>query len=230
MKKILGVLVLVLALGTVGCGKSTVKNTDNDTSNSKVEDKVKVKEEVDNSINKVSSLIDEKKYDEAKALIEQLNSKELEEAQKANINKLKGRIDSELAETEKEKEKNKEKKVSKKEEYRAKLDKIQLELKALDEKDASGKTLYMREAANERYKRWDAALNEIYGVLKGQLSASDMKKLQSEEIKWISNRDAKAKEESSSMKGGTMESVIYMNSMANTTENRCYELVEKYMQ
>lgn len=228
MKKILGVLVLVLALSIVGCGSSTVKNTNNDTSKSKVENKVKVKEEVDNSINKVSSLIDEKKYGEAKALIEQLSSKELDETQKANINKLKGRIDSELAET--EKEKNKEKKVSKKEEYRVKLDKIQLELKALDEKDASGTTLYMREAANERYKRWDDALNEIYGVLKGQLSASDMKKLQSEEIKWISNRDAKAKEESSSMKGGTMEPVIYMNSMANTTKNRCYELVEKYMQ
>ena len=56
-----------------------------------------------------------------------------------------------------------------------------------------------------------------------------MKKLQSEEIQWISNRDAKAKEASSEMKGGTMEPVIYVNSLADTTKQRCYELVEKYM-
>lgn len=56
-----------------------------------------------------------------------------------------------------------------------------------------------------------------------------MKKLQSEEIQWISSRDAKAKKASSEMKGGTMEPVIYTNSLADTTKNRCYELVEKYM-
>ena len=117
---------------------------------------------------------------------------------------------------------------SKKQEYKTKLDNIEISLESLKEKDA-GTTLEMREAASERFKQWDAALNEIYNVLKGQLSPSDMKKLQSEEIQWISNRDAKAKKESLEMKGGTMEPLIYTSSLQDTTKKRCYELVEKYM-
>ncbi|MFT5873249.1 MAG: hypothetical protein ACI8WT_002193 [Clostridium sp.] len=88
----------------------------------------------------------------------------------------------------------------------------------------------MKVVADERYKSWDAALNEIYNVLKEQLSSSDMKNLQSEEIQWISDRDATAKEDSSVMKGGTMEPVLYIGSLADTTKKRCYELIEKYMQ
>ena len=120
------------------------------------------------------------------------------------------------------------KEVSKKQEYKTKLDNIEIRLKSLKEKDG-GTTLDMREAASERLKQWDAALNEIYYVLKGQLSSSDMKKLQSEEIQWISNRDAKAKKESLEMKGGTMEPLIYTSSLQDATKKRCYELVEKYM-
>lgn len=120
------------------------------------------------------------------------------------------------------------KEESKKQEYKAKLDNIEIGLKSLKEKEG-GTTLDMREAAGERYKQWDAALNEIYNVLKGQLSSSDMKKLQSEEIQWISNRDAKAKKESLEVKGGTMEPLVYTSSVQDTTKNRCYELIEKYM-
>lgn len=228
MKKIVGIIILVLALGLVGCESSVAKKGDTEPTKTKIDDKVKVKEDVNNSIHQLSNLIDEKKYDEAKVLIEQLNSKGLDEAQKANVDKLKVRIDSELAKIEKDKEKVKQ--GSKKQEYRTKLDSIELGLKDLNEKGYSGTTAEMRATANENYKRWDTALNEIYNVLKGQLSASDMKKLQSEEIQWIANRDAKAKEASLEMKGGTMESVLYTSSLADTTKKRCYELVEKYMQ
>ncbi|MGH4139903.1 lysozyme inhibitor LprI family protein [Clostridium sp.] len=120
------------------------------------------------------------------------------------------------------------KEESKKQEYKTKLDNIEIALESLKEKDA-GTTLDMREAASERLTQWDAALNEIYNVLKGQLSSADMKKLQSEETQWISNRDAKAKKESLEVKGGTMEPLIYTSSLQDTTKNRCYELVEKYM-
>ena len=116
---------------------------------------------------------------------------------------------------------------SKKQEYRTKLDNIELGFKDFDNTEKTTKD--MRDHANERYKQWDAALNEIYGVLKSQLSASDMKNLQNEEIQWIKKRDSKAKEASSEMKGGTMEPVLYAGSSAQSTKERCYELVDKYM-
>jgi uncharacterized protein YecT (DUF1311 family) len=121
------------------------------------------------------------------------------------------------------------KEESDKQKYKTKLDNVEIGLKYLKEKEA-GTTMDMREAADEKYKRWDTALNEIYSVLKKQLSSSDMKKLQSEEIQWISDRDAKAKEDSLKYKGGTMEPLVYSISLFEITKERCYELVEKYMQ
>ncbi|MGV8981872.1 M56 family metallopeptidase [Clostridium sp.] len=117
---------------------------------------------------------------------------------------------------------------SKKQEYKTKLDNIEIGLAYLKEKEA-GTTKDMREASAERYKKWDAALNEIYSELKKQLSSSDMKNLQSKQIQWISDRDAKAKEDSLKYKGGTMEPLVYSISLVEITKDRCYELVEKYM-
>jgi len=43
-------------------------------------------------------------------------------------------------------------------------------------------------------------------------------------------RDDKAKKASLEYKGGTAEQLVYTSSLAQTTKERCYELVEKYMQ
>jgi uncharacterized protein YecT (DUF1311 family) len=56
-----------------------------------------------------------------------------------------------------------------------------------------------------------------------------MKKLQSEEIQWIKDRDTKAKSDSAEMAGGSMEKVLYEGSLAESTKERCYVLVDKYM-
>jgi uncharacterized protein YecT (DUF1311 family) len=122
---------------------------------------------------------------------------------------------------------NKRNEESKKQEYKTKLDNIELGFEDFDNTEKTTKD--MRDHANERYKQWDDALNEIYGVLKRQLSASDMKNLQNEEIQWIKNRDSKASEASSKAKGGTLEPVLYVGSLAQSTKERCYELVDKYI-
>lgn len=116
---------------------------------------------------------------------------------------------------------------SKKQEYKAKLDKIKLEFKGANSPSATTNDMYQE--AYKEYKQWDTALNEIYGVLKTQLSATDMKKLQNEELQWIKDRDAKAKKDAAEMAGGTMEKVLYAGSLANSTQERCYQLVDKYM-
>lgn len=116
---------------------------------------------------------------------------------------------------------------SQKQEYKAKLDKIELGFKGAY--DTATTTNDMYQEACKEYKQWDDVLNEIYGVLKSQLSASDMKKLQSEEIQWIKDRDDKAKKDAEEMAGGTMEKVLFEGSLANSTKERCYVLVEKYM-
>ncbi|MBN1062494.1 DUF1311 domain-containing protein [Clostridium botulinum] len=112
--------------------------------------------------------------------------------------------------------------------YKNKLDAIELGMKDLDDLKG-GSTLEMKSAAKEEYERWDRALNEIYGVLQKQLSSDDMNELKDEEIKWIESRDEQAKKDSLKYKGGTAETLIYGMSLGQSTKERCYELVEKYM-
>lgn len=115
-----------------------------------------------------------------------------------------------------------------KQEYLEKLDAVDAglgDLQSLRE----GSTASMIEAADEEYKRWDEALNQIYGELKEQLSESDMAKLKQEQLEWISTRDETAKEASLKFEGGTMQPLEYSSVLASVTKDRCYELVNSYM-
>ena len=121
-----------------------------------------------------------------------------------------------------------EEKKSYKEEYLKKLDSLDEYLKT-SVNGGSGTTIEMKEAENTIYKSWDDMLNEIYNLLKTQLTEDEMKKLQEEEIEWINYRDETAKNESKEFEGGTIYPIMYTSSLTKTTKNRCYELVNNYM-
>lgn len=121
-----------------------------------------------------------------------------------------------------------EEKKNYKEEYLKKLNSLDKYLET-SVSEGTGTTIEMKEAENTRYKSWDDMLNEIYNLLKTQLTEDEMKKLQEEEINWIKYRDETAENASKKFEGGTLQSVEYVSSLAKTTKNRCYELVNNYM-
>lgn len=159
--------------------------------------------------------------DDIKQEKEALNDKQEEKISNINEN-----TNIEIKEIE---DKKKAEKENNKQFYIKKLDNIERRI----EKDLSelygGTTFEMREAASKEYKLWDDVLNEIYGVLKTQLSSIDMSKLKKEEIKWISYKEKEAEGAAAEYAGGTMAPLAYTYSLAQTTKDRCYELVEKYM-
>lgn len=124
---------------------------------------------------------------------------------------------------------NKEQGSLSKKKYIDKLNTIEAGIKKDFPNSYSDTTVKMKEALGEAYKRWDYALNEIYGDLKKELKPDEMKELKNEQINWITYRDNTAKKESQEFKGGTLEGVQYIESMGRVTKERCYELVEKYM-
>lgn len=118
-------------------------------------------------------------------------------------------------------------KVINKEYYLQKLNDIK---KETEDKLKGVMTSEMVEQVQEDiYKTWDVELNEIYGVLKDQLSKEQMDKLREEQRSWITHRDEAAKEASEKHKGGSMESIEYVATQATLTKQRCYELVENYL-
>ncbi|MBC8061081.1 MAG: DUF1311 domain-containing protein [Clostridiaceae bacterium] len=117
------------------------------------------------------------------------------------------------------------------EEFLGRLDSIQKQLDDLPVKKDSdaGITNAMKSYYGESYDMYDEALNEIYNLLKEQLSQNTMKNLQTEQVKWIAQKEDTANKEASEFKGGTFEYVAYSKSLYGTTKNRCYELVNNYM-
>lgn len=121
--------------------------------------------------------------------------------------------------------------VGRRNEFIEKLDNIQKELDALPEKKDSdaGITNAMRSYYGISYDMYDKALNEIYDLLRNDLSPETMSDLQTQQIKWIQEKEAAANKESEQYKGGTFEFVAYNSSLYESTKERCYELVNNYM-
>ena len=117
--------------------------------------------------------------------------------------------------------------TSLKEKYLQQLNDINKEVEELEAIDSS--TYALKKVENDRWELWDELLNEVYGVLEEQLPAKEMEKLREEQRNWIKNRDDSALEASHKYKGGTQEHLEYVAVLANLTEERCYELVENYM-
>lgn len=162
---------------------------------------------------------------------EKLNQEELK--QEESKQEEKGQEETEQKETEQKEEVpviEKETAATEiKEEYIQKLNAIEEGLADLQGLYDEGTTVSMKAAADETYKRWDTALNDIYSMLKQRLSASEMAELKEKQVAWITYRDETAKAESLEYKGGSMESLQYMATQSRVTKERCYELVELYM-
>jgi uncharacterized protein YecT (DUF1311 family) len=120
-----------------------------------------------------------------------------------------------------------------KQKFKNKLDTIQKQLDTERAKvDNEGNTDHgISTYAKDNYDQWDTALNEIFGILKQSLTVEDMKQLQTEEIKWISQKEKVAKDaENEQGQGSQLGYVAYNYASAKLTKDRCYELVEKYME
>ena len=114
-------------------------------------------------------------------------------------------------------------------EYINRLNYIEESMGDLDYLYENGTTIDMRRAESERYTRWDNMLNEIYSLIRKELSYSEAQELKRKEIAWIKYRDKKAENDADEYRGGTMQPLIHTSSLAQSTKERCYELVNTYM-
>ncbi len=114
--------------------------------------------------------------------------------------------------------------------YIDKLNQIEKSLDELDYLYVDGVTANMLEAESETFVRWDNALNDIYGALKTTLSASEMDLLRNEQRDWILFRDQEAETAAAEFKGGSFEMLTLLSVKQQLTKERCYRLVEVYME
>ena len=87
----------------------------------------------------------------------------------------------------------------------------------------SAKTL-----ADSELKLWDNELNLIYNAVKDDLDDGEAADLVEEERAWIRERDRKAIDAAKASAGGSLESVEYTASLADSTRERAYEMLDRY--
>lgn len=184
-------------------------------------------------------LKDEKKYDEAIELcdgIEKIPSdsdvaKEQAKKLKEEILELKNK-DSEEEKQEDTKEDSKKESVlvAKRGVYIQKLKDLEIKLEnTYSYVCENGSNAEMIEAEHEKYMQWDYMLNEIYGELKKYLPKDEMDKLREKQRSWISERDKDAEAARKEFEGGTAAPLAYNSALAEQTKDRCYQLVDGYM-
>ncbi|WP_197142971.1 TcaA 3rd/4th domain-containing protein [Lysinibacillus sphaericus] len=118
---------------------------------------------------------------------------------------------------------------SQKDEYIQKLDSIDAGLADLEHLYTNKDNTEILKAEKETYTRWDNILNEIYALLKQQLSSGDMQSLKEVQIEWIKDKESSAKNAASKYAEDEMKEITKYKIEAQYTKERCYELVKNYM-
>ena len=113
--------------------------------------------------------------------------------------------------------------------YLKRLSEVEDEVAYLQESSNNGFTAELREMVGKCYTKWDDLLNSIYGVLKTQLSESEMNSLRNKQRSWIKYRDSEADKAAAEYEGGSMAPLEATSVNAELTRQRCYELVNQYM-
>lgn len=115
-------------------------------------------------------------------------------------------------------------------EYLKKLDDLDEDVKKSTTLLEEESTLKMLETEEEHFNIWNNELNNIYKVIKEQLSEKDYKKFKKQEITWLNKREKLANKEAEEFEDMDFSQVEYNSSLAKLTKERCYELVNKYLQ
>ncbi len=108
------------------------------------------------------------------------------------------------------------------------LDAIKKQTEVYEENLTSGylSQIELNQTSREIFTCWDDELNKIWSYIKSCLPEDEYNTILAEQREWIQKKDAKAEAEASEFGGGSMYPLIYYDSEAASTRERCYELAE----
>ena len=86
----------------------------------------------------------------------------------------------------------------------------------------------INEIANNRYRLWDDFLNELWRILNQTLDPETMRKLTSEELDWIAQKEQAVADAGAEYKGGSLYPAVTAAVATTMTKERVYELL-KYL-
>ena len=88
----------------------------------------------------------------------------------------------------------------------------------------------MIEIEEEKFEVWNKELNNIYKAIKKQLNNSKYENFKNEEIVWLEKRNEVAENSAKEFEGTDFFKVQYNIVLTKLTKERCYKLVNEYLQ
>lgn len=177
---------------------------------------------VQNQINDANSLVSKNNIQEAKKIIEKLESENLTNSQKNQLNQL----NSGLKLKNNVPQNNKKFTNNEKQQYLDELSDIQNQIEGEPDQETQGG---MNEQSYNQFKIWDNELNKIWGVLENTLPKSEMSSLRENEMNWINMKNQKENQIKQEYQGGSIMPLEVNSELAGLTKKRCYYLVNNYM-
>nr|WP_314463284.1 lysozyme inhibitor LprI family protein [uncultured Clostridium sp.] len=112
--------------------------------------------------------------------------------------------------------------------FRKHLKELDVQIKKMREDSADSNTYSMKALADRELKLWNREQNTIYEAISETLSEDLKRQLEASQQSWIKDRDIKAGEAAKKYSGGTLEELEYTASLAESTRERAYSLIEEY--
>ncbi len=116
----------------------------------------------------------------------------------------------------------------------SKADKYRKKFRLMDQEIYSVGSIDTVYEMNETYltllSKWEETLNEIYKTLEEQLSDSEMELMKTQQRDWITFRDIKLNQSSSECTDKLMQELQHSQILVYMTRQRCYELLDIYME
>lgn len=112
--------------------------------------------------------------------------------------------------------------------YAKKLADLDAQIQKMKDSEVEPNTDSYKNMADYEYRSWDSELNAIYQELLNCMPEDDAQALRLEEREWMKERDLTARKVISKYNGGTIESLEYTASLADSTRTRAYALLEEY--
>ena len=94
--------------------------------------------------------------------------------------------------------------------------------------DGMDTTSDMNKKIEASYSAWNNVLNDICEYLEANLSNDESKELAKNQITWKEQVEQNAREEAKPM-GASGGPYVYYSNLSEATKDRCYELVNEYM-
>ncbi len=108
------------------------------------------------------------------------------------------------------------------------LDDLDIQIQKMRDAQVDSTAYSIKALADTELKLWDRELNNVYIQIMDQLDEEEQLKLARQQREWMNQRDVQAEAAAPRNKSGAIESAEYTASLAASTRQRAYDLLESY--